>query len=91
MNVPLLAQLVHNGMAMENEFGGFHVDTRTFRIMSREDNEPAADGFDRLNNLFAIGELTKGDLLLTSEMNKVAEQAEKLANIIVADIRISQK
>jgi hypothetical protein len=29
--------------------------------------------------------------LLTSEMNKVAEQAEKLANIIVADIRISQK
>lgn len=79
--VVLFKKMLDRGLISKHSFGGIQVDFNTFQVISGE---------GKINqHLFAIGELTRGVCLLTSELGIITAQANQvtahLVNQLVGD------
>lgn len=79
--VPMYRNLLHRGLVNKHHLGGFDVNPKTLQLFSRE------RGLYR--NMYAIGELTHGACLATTDMTRVSMQADRASTCIVHDYRSS--
>jgi uncharacterized NAD(P)/FAD-binding protein YdhS len=77
--IPMYRNLLHRGVVRKHHLGGFDVDPKTLQLFRRK------HGLHR--NMYAVGELTHGACLATTDMTRVAMQADRAATCIVRDYR----
>ncbi len=71
-NAPLLEHLLEQKMISIEPHGGIKVNFKTLQAKG-----------DNLNNLYAIGEITKGTFLVTTDLGVLSRQASCVAHCIV--------
>jgi uncharacterized NAD(P)/FAD-binding protein YdhS len=76
---PLVASLIRQRVAVPDPHGGLRVDPTTSRL--------TADGLERRQPLFALGDLTHGSFYFTSGMAVLTRRANEIAGEIQADLR----
>ncbi|KAJ6256357.1 hypothetical protein Dda_8855 [Drechslerella dactyloides] len=69
---PLYSKLVDSGLLRPHRFGGVEFELDTYRAISNRTKAPNP-------SLYVIGEMTKGQILITSCMGIIAKQAERVA------------
>jgi amino acid adenylation domain-containing protein len=72
--VPACEELIKQGVVRPHEFGGIDVDSQTLQVLNRY-GEPQP-------KLFAVGELTRGACLATTDMTRVAIQTGRISTCI---------
>eukprot|EP01006_Ploeotia_vitrea_P058216 TRINITY_DN68988_c0_g1_i1.p1 TRINITY_DN68988_c0_g1~~TRINITY_DN68988_c0_g1_i1.p1 ORF type:complete len:516 (+),score=67.89 TRINITY_DN68988_c0_g1_i1:43-1590(+) len=72
---PLLQQLVKDGLATPDQFGGFVLDPATMRAIQPEGKQPLP--------IFVVGNLAKGCRYITSHLGNVMAMAGMAANFIL--------
>ena len=72
--VPLYGKMLSQGLVCQHPLGGVNIDIDTMQVC--DSMGQCVDG------LFAIGELTRGCCLATTDITRVAGQAKRVANYI---------
>jgi uncharacterized NAD(P)/FAD-binding protein YdhS len=78
--IPMYRNLLHRGVVRKHHLGGFDVDPKTLQLFNGK------KGLHR--NMYAVGELTHGACLATTDMTRVAVQADRASTCIVRDYHI---
>lgn len=73
-HIPLYRKMLSSRILQKHPLGGFNVNPQTLQAMN-------SDGIAN-DKLFAIGELTRGVCLATTDMSQVANQADRVATYI---------
>ena len=74
-NVPLYKKMLDQKIISKHPFGGIEVKTDTLQII---DNNGIAH-----QNIFAIGEMTKGACFLTTDLSRVTAQGARVVSYII--------
>jgi uncharacterized NAD(P)/FAD-binding protein YdhS len=71
---PLYTKMLDQGLIRQHPLGGIDIKSETLQVLNSQ---------KQLNpRLFAIGELTRGKFLITSDLASVARQANKVSHVI---------
>lgn len=74
---PFYKRMIDSGLLEEHEAGGIKVDHRTLQVIS--------PGIGNHPKIFAVGEITWGACLATTDMSRVAIQSGRVALTLVRD------
>ena len=78
IKINLLKKMIRRALISKHPLGGIKVDNQTFQVIGKDAKTNP--------NLFAIGELTKGECFLTTDLNITTVQAKKVTSIIVSHL-----
>ena len=77
--VPLYHNMLEHGFAIAHPLGGLEIDYSTLQVLNED--------VTKKQNIFVMGELTRGKCLATTDMTRVAFQANRIAYFVSQDIQ----
>lgn len=80
--LPLLNGMLDDGLITKHPLGGIRVDKETMQVFNQE--------MKKNSSMYAVGEVTKGDCFLTTDLGCVTSQTKKIASILVSKISHSR-